>query len=220
MFHSSNCRPWIVAALIALPSLFAAQAAQADVIYSNFGPGDSYDSGTSWLVDSSQQVAMPFTVGGGDHRFSSVEVAFNTGDVSNTQIHLLLMSDIGGLPGAILETLLVNVDAGSFITMGTSALQPTLLDGTKYWIATDSSITPGFSSGWAWTSPVVSGGFAFSVNAPPPWNTTNKTLGAFRVNGIPFAANEVPEPASIMLWSLVSAAGLAAWRRRRQVAVA
>lgn len=43
----------------------------------------------------------------------------------------------------------------------------------------------------------------------------NADAAQFTVTGITQTPNEVPEPTTLVLWSVMSGAGLAAWRRRR-----
>ena len=95
-----------VAAVVFVAVLITA-AVQADVIYNNFGPGDTYYLGNGWLVagpdtGTSQSVAMPFTPSG-SYTLDTATVA--VGHINGTNsFDLALYDDASGLPGAALET--------------------------------------------------------------------------------------------------------------------
>lgn len=189
----------------ALPS-----PARADTIYSNLGPGDSFDGGIGWTVSASQpqDPAMPFTVPGIDYQFTSVELALFG---SPPSLDILLMTDAGG-PGAVIETITIAVPGVSTLVTATSVLLPTLTAGTTYWIATDAS--GGFEGGWNWTSPQVFGNTAFSFNQGATWNVfPGQVESAYRVSGNPVAA--IPEPATIVLAGLGGLCLLGRQLRRR-----
>ncbi len=199
----------ILAMLMGSMFLIDSPPATAGVITSTFGPGDSFDAGTGWIVDASQDMAMPFTVSGGSNfTFTSVELALSG---SLGTLNILLMSDAAGLPGGVIESITVTDPAG--ITTATSTAFPTLVAGTTYWIATQ-YLTDGYDGGWNLNDQGFIGPEASTLDSGASWIPFDNTLSAFRVNGDTIAA--VPEPGSLTLLGVgrVSLGGMA-WRKRR-----
>jgi hypothetical protein len=201
-------------ALLAVAAFAAAPAANAAVLFSNFGPGDSYDTSTGWSVSSSapQDPAMPFTVAGSGYVLSSVNMALNNSAASPSSLIVQIMSDVGGLPGTVIESMTLSVPTGMSIVTGLSALNPTLVAGTTYWLATDAL---NFEGAWQWTDPNVLGPTAFSFNGGSTWEAFNLQTAAFRINGETEFA--VPEPGSIALAALALVGMLVVARTKRSV---
>jgi hypothetical protein len=184
---------------------------QADTIHSNLGPGDGFDLSQGWNVTTlasvtgvDQDIAMPFTVIGVDHTFTSAELAMlYLGGTSSLEIRLA--EDAGGVPGAVIETLNVTVVGGPALVTATSVLNPTLVAGTTYWIAT---IAGGdHSSEWMFAGSPGGGNHifgtpAFSYDGGDSWSTSDQEEAAFRVNG-----TVIPEPSTALLL-LVGLGGL------------
>jgi len=199
----------ILAFLMGSVFLILPGQAPAAVITSTFGPGDSYNGGISWSVIATQDIAMPFTVtGGSNYTFTSVELALSA---ASGDLNILLLSDSAGLPGGVIESMTVTDPSG--ITTATSAIFPTLVAGTTYWIATQ-YVSGGYVGGWNWNDQGLSGPLAFSGNSGASWFSNDGTFPAFRVNGDTAA---VPEPGSLTLLGL-GLLGLVAWRKRRVTA--
>ena len=171
---------------------------RADTIHSNLGPGDSFDLIQGWNVTTlasvtgvDQDIAMPFTVIGTNHTFTSTELAMlYVGGIHSLDI--LLTADAGGVPGAVIETMNVTVVGGPALVTATSVLNPTLVAGTTYWIAT---IAGGdHSSEWMFAGNPGGGGHifgtpGFSYDGGESWSTLDQEEAAFRVYG-----SVVPEP--------------------------
>jgi hypothetical protein len=193
-------------------------SARAAVVFSNLGPSDSYGINFYAVHDRGpQDVAMPFTVGAGpDYTFTSLEMALLNLNANPSLLSVHLMTDAGGLPGAIIESMSLAVTPGSSLVTGVSALTPTLTAGTTYWIATDAG--PGFNGGWHWTSPPVSGTGAFSDDHTATWTQFSDVSAAFRVNGDPITP-AVPEPGSMSLFGcgLLIFMGYRVMRRNRHI---
>ena len=206
----------VVMAVMAAIALYAVPL-RADTIHSNLGPGDSFDPTSGWNVTTlasltgvDQDIAMPFTVIGTNHTFTSAELAMlHLG--GTLSLDILLSADAGGVPGAVIETLNVTVAGSPALVTATSVLNPTLVAGTTYWIAT---IAGGdHSSEWMFAgSPGgdhIFGTPGFSYDGGASWSTLTGEEAAFRVNG-----NVVPEPTTALLLG-VGLVGMTGARRNR-----
>ena len=209
----------LVIVLAVLVVVTTSTRAQAGVIYSDLGPGDSFQTGVGWTIDPisplgpgtvRQEVAMSFIVPAGfDYIFTSLDIALNRfGLVGLGSLDLLLTNDSAGIPGTVIETLSVtNPPDGLFNVVSVST--PTLTAGTTYWIATQSL---DYVGAWNYNNTSAIGLATFSHDNGSSWNSpTTETLGAFRING-----NQVPEPSSVVLFCAGSVAVLVhGWCRRR-----
>jgi hypothetical protein len=141
--HSRSHR-YIGSALAVLGALLLlAEAAYADVIFSNFGPGDTFSStlydvwgsmrfisGGTFLPD--RDMAMPLIAGGGNFTFDRAELAVRLlVTLTPNELDALLLADGGGVPGALVETIhLTGIVPGSpGILTADSALHPLLIAG-------------------------------------------------------------------------------------------
>lgn len=209
------------ALVLALGVLGAASIANADVLYSNFGPGDTYlpNIGETLafggpLGGDSYEHAVPFTVTGGAYTLDSAEVAvmrFWGPDMVNAD----LRADAGGSPGEILES----TANGGTCTPG-QIERPLILffsgdlvleEGATYWLALRTQPTDAHLA-WAHNAVEDFGLRAWRTNEGA-WNTgvgdpaTDSERAVFRINATP-----VPAPGML---ALAGVAGLAAVRRRR-----
>lgn len=125
----------------------AAQFAHGDVIYSNLGPNDSYFT-SGWQFGQGEDMALPFTPIGGDYRLTSVEIALYRPFPGT--FDLVLMSDAGGLPDSILDSMIVNVPTSGGLLSISFATNPLLTQGTQYWIASHTE-PGGYVGVWNWS---------------------------------------------------------------------
>ncbi len=197
--------------------LGAAGPADAGVIYSNFGPGDSFApegelvGGTSSSYDNR---GTRFTVGATDYTFTSAEVPLQLIGGANS-VTFGLRADAGGLPGALLQTFTAtNIPTtfpGGIVTFQATA--PLLLSaGTSYWLT--SELYPPLNTSASWririTADLVPNALRENMD---PWQLDNNHV-AFRINGDP-VATAVPEPASLTLLG-AGGLGLLVYARRRR----
>ncbi|HYE62170.1 MAG TPA: choice-of-anchor R domain-containing protein [Phycisphaerales bacterium] len=191
-----------IAAITAITALTATHTS-ADVLFSNFGPGDSYDTVYGWTLSyggplggDAFEDAVPFTVTGGNYYFDSAEVAVNH-FYGPDRVFFTLHADASGVPGAVLD----QTSAGGTITPGT--MPPPMLapfggdvilqNGQTYWLSLRTEETDAHLS-WAYNVVDDFGLRAWQVNNGP-WNPatgipgTDSERAAFRINATP-----VPPP--------------------------
>lgn len=160
----------------------ASLAGASTILYSTFGPGDTYDLSSGWTIgDTGVYVqGLQFTpaVSG---VVETIEIAAfrNSG---GTVINLTLMTDAGDQPGAAIETVpICCFGAGASIQLAYSALGPVLTGGTKYWLV---------------VSPAAAGdlfGWSRNFELPPamnaqqsmggPWTVGPSWQGTMRIRG-------------------------------------
>lgn len=195
--------------------------ATGSVIYSNFGPGMTFDttSGHSWTINGflglgtgQQAIAHQFRPSG-SYTFTDAQVALLLLS-GPSSIAVFLQEDSGGLPGAVLEEIdVIGLTAVPTVTVANSVLRPELQDGTLYWLTVVAG-APGVRAGWSWNSigdTSTGTNFASTQGGSPvgPWTlNAGLTRGAFQIDGTP-----VPDPST---WALLGTglAGLLTMRRR------
>lgn len=184
---------------------------QAGVIFSNFGPSDSYNSG-GFRVDLGEALAAPFT-NVADALLGSIEVP--VANYSPGSLYFVQMaSDAAGLPGGVLESFAnVTFPSTPGIVTVTSADHPSLAAGGVYWVIVGLQGSDNVQGGqWFVTDPRYGGAFAWSPYPYESWNPTRTDFPAFRVNSLDSGA--VPEPGTIGLTMLGGLALLAIRRKR------
>ncbi len=208
---------------IALAAVGAAVAGpvSADVLYSNFGPGDTYSLDRGWTLSSGGPLAgdvweqaVAFTVVGGDYYFDSVDFAVlhNWGP---DLVYMDIRSDENGLPGTVLESTSASGVTDPFVwappmTAGFSG-GLVLQEGATYWLTLRTESTDALAS-WAFNVIDDFGLYAQQLNGQG-WQSyygipgTDSQRAVFRVNG-----TLVPAPGVGAM--AVAACGLA-YRRRR-----
>ena len=206
-----------------LAALSVEAAASADVLYSNFAPGDTYDTEYGWTLSyggplggDAFEDAVSFTVTGGDYYFNSADVAVNH-FWGPDLVYFDLHADAGGVPGAVLDF----TSASGVHPPGTNGAPMTahfgsdtiLQNGQTYWLALRTETEDAWLS-WAFNIVDDFGLRAWQVNNGP-WNPafgtpgTDSERGVFRINGTP-----VPAPGVLALLTIASAA-FGGRRRRR-----
>jgi len=206
--------------LVALATvLFAVTPAQADIIFSDFGPGYGFYTGAGWLISGVNSswglntVAMDFTPGA-TYTLTQIDVAVGW-DSGTNGVTLSLNDSVSGLPGVALETwnLTGLLRDGVAIDTVTPLTRINLVAGTQYWI-----VAAGLSdtmAGWSWNDIGETGNLAADLGSSGWRSYSGMRQGAFDVLGSSSSSSSTPEPAA----ALCAAAGLglfAIFRRKRK----
>ena len=205
----------------------AAPPLQAVVIYNNIASGPNpYQKGSGWAVrgpdtggTGNADVANPFTVPAPGYVLDKIELAVSLEtqyDPNPNELDVWVMSDSGGLPGAVLESFHFTDAMGSFgwhnpILSADSVVRPSLTGGATYWLA--ASVPTVTCAAWNWSVYTESGDSAGRHSGGWALDTYDRHHGAFRITATELGADVIPEPATL---SLLALGGLAVLRRRRR----
>lgn len=206
------------AAVLALGlSLACLPAARADVIFTNFGPGDAYDTGSGLTISGvTSPVGATYIQGsnftaGVTANLSEIDVPFFLAAGSGL-FNLGLYADDGtGHLGSLIESFqnigpAVN-SPGSIFSVS-SALHPLLSAGVSYWLIASPADTGSWVA-WDFATTGATSTVYTSLDGSASYNA-DRGSPAFRVIGA-----SVPEPSSIALLGLGGVAAAVGLRRRR-----
>ncbi len=214
------------AGLVALAAIVSAGAARAGAItiFTNFGPGQSFNTAIGYVVSGAssgdQVVAMPFTAGSTADLADAV-LALGNYLGTNSPITLDLESNgSGDVPGSILATLTQQGTIPPFSSAGPVTFDYTgtsvgLTSGTSYWLVA-SEADANSQQAWMFSnSDTGNSAYNHSGSATGPWSTESGTISAFQVDGTTVATT--PEPGTFSLFALAIVCALGAlWVERRR----
>ena len=181
-----------IASLFLITLLCVPVSAVPVVIYDDFaGVAPTVGYGVSPI----QFVATRFTTGAGAVNLTSLVAAlvFLNGDAAGTGLTVSLYDNLGGVPGAVIASL---IPAGPLPSAANPApvfptfspvLPIALSAATTYWVAAETSV----ASGYGWLTSTTVGPFA--ANQGLGWLAASQALPALRVNGDDALAAGVPE---------------------------
>lgn len=165
----------------------------AAIIYSNLGPGMSFDRGSGWgiiefMCDGCwrQAISQQFSTPAGEYVFWRASVALEHIGGPD-RVRLFLQADSSGRPGHVVDSMVIDsIGSAPGIYTVTSTGAPVLAD-TLYWLTVaaggDSAL-----AGWMWNSigDASSTTFAVTQGGGPsgPWRVGFlQTRGAFQIEG-------------------------------------
>jgi exosortase sorting signal-containing protein len=186
--------------------LLGSAVSAADVIYTTFGPGDTYDTSSGWSIGGVGVMSqgLQFTPASGG-TVQTIEIAaFQV--AGGTDLNVSLMTDAAGQPDSVLETVQIGPFAAiPSIQSASSVIKPLLNSGTKYWLVV-SPINASDDFGWN-----------RNVTLPPapnaqrsgtaPWVLFSDFQGAMRITGATPTGVAVP---TLSTWGMVMLALLLA----------
>jgi hypothetical protein len=196
-------RTFIAAGVLAA---FPAIALQADIIYSDFGPGQSFDQDAGESVTQSVDLrpSLSFSTSSA-LQLTEVDFVTSIGEIGDVnQVTVSLSSDQGGHPGTVLAmqefTNAMGLlggedndppDPPTIISWMLSTPEDLLPEDT-YWITLDGP-APGDVT-WNYNNQLQSGYSEFESGS---WMATTNTLGAIQILG-----QSAPEPGTALLLGL------------------
>jgi len=194
-------------------AVFLPALSKADVIFSDFGSGHTYDCCSAAGIGFGENAiwAVPFSVSSAND-LNQIDMALGWDSGSNSAI-VTLNSDTGGLPGAVIESWTVsNLPAFATTNNVIQTLNPVstvTLSGGLYWIvvaagASDTAVS------WNINSLSIFGP-SFSSSFGGSFVPVGGIGLAFDVLGTPVSA--VPEPSSFWLLGTMFVGLLVLWRR-------
>jgi hypothetical protein len=217
-------KSWIAIALGALICAATVSESQADIIFSNFGPGMSFPvvgrilQGEAVGNIANIDQAASFINGPSTAFVTDVKLGIYVDSPTNSPfdgrgpLDIIIASDAGGLPGAALHTTSLNPNTYlSQIADASIGGSVQLAPNTKYWIIADAKGT--FDGAWEYT-PLNDFGPVAGRSNNGPWNlhNPNDPRLVFQVEARIAA---VPEPGCIALLVPGLAAMICNRRRKR-----
>lgn len=203
--------------------LSLAQVAQGDIVFNNFGAGDTFGaSGRILEGEDVNQVgdvdqAASFLVGAQAYLLTEISLGINVRSspaIGTGPLDVVIAADVGGAPGGELQHVLLDINVtgeqvASASFPGTLLLEP----NTTYWVIADAMDT--FDGAWNFNS-IGDLGITAGRTDLNPWNV--RVLDdhyAFRVEGRPVDI-VVPESGAGLLFGLtIFGLGGYTWHRRR-----
>src|SRR6266508_2429144 len=207
----------IISCATTLLALLAATAqVRADIIFSNFGPGDTYQDVNGPFIGGFTGITFDtghaFTPRGSSFSLDGIELAANLISGPN-ELDVWLTSDAGGVPGIIIESWHLSGEMGPYPLINPalgvrSISHPVLLEDVE-------DLVVGLATSYTlaiWNENSICQFGAIAQRADGgPWNRFFFLEGAFRVTGTPVI---VPEPSTLFLL-VVGAVSTGAFGRRR-----
>ncbi len=177
-------------------ALFATTELRAEIAFSTFGPGSSFDAFNGSIIegpssDFPQVIAEQFSPTN-SILLDSIDLAVSS-SIGAAEFSLGIFSDSVGVPGASLEAIDVTSFSDGIVTVNFSG--NTQLDaGSTYWLGMFT--TAANTQLWLDTTPTVFGQQAVSEDSGATWqvfNTDPFSRAAFSVNGMTVGPTQSPD---------------------------
>jgi PEP-CTERM motif len=201
----------VVLLIIVVTIITARSPLNADVIYSTFGPGETYRSDAADDIGNSQEIGVSFTPSS-DVSLDFINFAAFFRNGLNNQLTVNLETDASGVPSdSVIESFnFTNLSTTATVYTATSLLHPLLLANTQYWVVLTAADLENTVRAWNWNDQGIIGHVA--AKWPPDYPTwrefPHETTPALSVN-----ASSVPEPSTILLLG-AGLAGVGLLRKR------
>jgi hypothetical protein len=215
--------------VLTLLFMFSCVSRADDILFNNFGPAQSYNTGIGNPVgnafDGNNYAAGDTFTPLLTESFSSLTIALSCFSVCPDNFDVSLTRSAGGAPGAVLTSFLV--PGASLSAFGANhtplvlnaTVNPMLIAGTQYWITVSSDLND--SIAWNLNSSGDLAPHALSLDGGLTWfSPSGQTPGAFEVQGRE-GVKTIPEPDSLtlVLTSMMAVIGPVTWRRRKENAI-
>lgn len=175
-----------------------ADSTLSGVIYTNLGPGRTFDTTQSWTINGylgpgigQQAISHEFSPGKST-RFGRAEVALSRYSGPG-RVDVYLQEDASGLPGTVIEKIpLAGLGSTPTLFKATSTLMPCLVQGQSYWLSVVAA-APGVIGGWQWSSTGDVSDVTFAStqggSSSGPWflPPSPSTRSAFQIDAAPSA---------------------------------
>ena len=205
--------------LIAFALAAASSAGAQLVVFNNFGPGDTYNVASGYVVQTPAIEGFQF-VPSASGNLDKIELALSLSAGPNfAQVYLV--GDSSGLPDP--NNLVEIWTTNSMPQFGLnnpplvfpSVWHPMLSNGTPYWIYVDTTANFSTVAHWNLNTTNGMGNWAQSVNSGVTWSVQNQTQGAFRVT-VQGPGSATPVPAAPVVSAIGAAVyGVCFFRKRR-----
>ena len=173
--------------------LGASLANASTIVYSTFGPGDTYDENSGWTIGGSGVWVQGLQFTPAENAVvQTIEIAaFRL--AGGAAVNVSLMTDASDRPGSVLETVPICCfgDVAS-IGLANSVVWPLLTGGTKYWLVV-SPIAAGDAFGWN-RNLDLPGALNVQQSMGGPWSAGLDWQGAMRIRG------DAVTPTRAMTW--------------------
>jgi hypothetical protein len=205
----------------------AGQPAKGDIIYSNFGPNDSFGGGAWYVgftgeIGTIQDVAVPFRLGSQALNLGKIEVVMYFDSMLGQNsgpnvVGLKILPDVNNRPGPdnqalesfhLVDALSTDLPPKMPVVVN-SVLHPLLQPDTTYWLLGTAS--PPTQDSWYENSIGVMDGLLLRVNNGD-WQDPGAFVSqpVFRISG----SSPIPEPATLLLLG-IGTLGMICWRSAR-----
>ena len=180
-------RLFALSALILAGLVPGAQHLRADVIYTNFGTGNTYSAGSGLIVTNDNQawssVAVAFTPVA-NYNLTGIEFVATNIIPDDTGALIGIFADDNGQPGGAPLESFASGPLGMFgntvpVMTVTSVLQPLLLADTQYWIGME-----GPAGGFiVWNQNLTLADGYSQTDGSGNWSTSSADQGALEIDG-------------------------------------